>query len=82
MVSHTQCRPEANMLVTTTGYLHRVVMWCGDSPPAEATSSSGAAGVDVSDGRLSTLEDQIRDAIRTKTSVYEGAKDMLLRLFK
>ncbi len=45
--------------------------------------SAGSDAVpDFSEGRMSSLEDQIRDAVRTKRSVYEGSKQMLLRLFK
>lgn len=31
---------------------------------------------------MGALEDALRDAVRARRSVYEGSKEMLLRLFK
>lgn len=36
----------------------------------------------ISEAHLALLEDAIRDAVRSKRSVYEGSKEMLLKLFK
>lgn len=44
-------------------------------------AGEGGAG-DLSEAHLGALEDAIRDAVRSRRSVYEGSKDLLLRLFK
>jgi len=36
----------------------------------------------ITEAHLATLEDAIRDAVRARRSVYEGSKEMLLRIFK
>jgi hypothetical protein len=37
---------------------------------------------EITDAYLAEIEDAFRDALRTKRTVYEGAKEMLLRLFQ
>lgn len=36
----------------------------------------------LGEAHMAALEDAIRDAVRARRSVYEGSKDMLLKLFK
>jgi len=43
--------------------------------------AAGSGGA-LTDAHLMTLEDAIRDAVRMRRSVYEGSKEMLMRLFK
>ncbi len=47
----------------------------------QADELDGGGG-GLSEAHLAALEDAIRDALRNKRSVYEGSKEMLLRLFK
>eukprot|EP00879_Flechtneria_rotunda_P027973 GHRR01030042.1.p1 GENE.GHRR01030042.1~~GHRR01030042.1.p1 ORF type:complete len:406 (+),score=141.79 GHRR01030042.1:199-1416(+) len=49
---------------------------------SQAAGGGAAAASDLSEARLATLEDAIRDALRTRRSVYEDSKTLLLRLFK
>ena len=49
---------------------------------APSLSSPCPGGGLLSEAHLGMLEDSIRDAVRNKRSVYEGSKEMLLKLFK
>ncbi|GIL71076.1 hypothetical protein Vretimale_17844 [Volvox reticuliferus] len=43
---------------------------------------SGTGGADLSDASMAMLEDQIRDALRARRTVYEDSKSVLLKMFK
>ncbi|MEW5311518.1 MAG: hypothetical protein WDW38_003227 [Sanguina aurantia] len=51
-------------------------------PRQGVAASTEFASSGVSEADLAALEDAIRDAVRERRSVYEGSKEMLLRLFK
>ncbi|GFR42918.1 hypothetical protein Agub_g3918, partial [Astrephomene gubernaculifera] len=55
-----------------------------DSPPgaAAAAAARGAPAADLTEAGLAGLEDQIRDALRARRTVYEDSKSLLLRMFK
>ena len=63
-----------------------IVAWlpwrrCASTPPLPPSSQDVPEGV-LSEAHLATLEDNIRDALRMKRSVYEGSKELLLKLFQ
>jgi microtubule-associated protein-like 6 len=49
---------------------------------APAAGGGAAAASDLTEARLATLDDAIRDALRARRSVCEDSKALLLRLFK
>lgn len=54
----------------------------GRRTSSPAAGAASAAAADLSEARLAGLDDAIRDALRSKRSVYEDSKALLLRLFK
>jgi hypothetical protein len=55
---------------------------CWSVCSAPAAGGGAAAASDLTEGRLAALDDAIRDALRTRRSVVEDSKALLLRLFK
>lgn len=55
---------------------------CSPGPRRGMAASMDFSSGGVTEADLASLEDAIRDAVREKRSVYEGSKEMLLRLFK
>lgn len=53
-----------------------------DEAEDAALSPSGGEGRPLSEAHILALEDAIRDALRLKRSIYEGSKDMLVKLFR
>eukprot|EP00798_Chlamydomonas_sp_ICE-L_P030392 gene30392-35400_t len=70
----------------TAPYTNAVIKrWARTSNSGARLSSSGGAeggAPAITEAHMTALEDQIRDAIRDKRSVYEGSKEMLLKHFK
>lgn len=64
-------------LITCMSDVHRSA-----GPRQGVAASTEFASSGVSEADLAALEDAIRDAVRERRSVYEGSKEMLLRLFK
>lgn len=51
--------------------------------PCSSPGTPGAPGGGaISEAALMALDDEIRDAIRARRTVYESSKDMLMRMFK
>jgi hypothetical protein len=53
-----------------------------DEAEDAALSPTRGEGRPISEALVLALEDAIRDALRLKRSIYEGSKEMLLKLFK
>jgi len=51
-------------------------------PSGPAAGTGGAAATELTEARLAALEDNIRDALRSRRSIYEDSKALLVKLFK
>ena len=72
-------RPLAPQLVAAQRQLDELR---ADEAEDATLSPSGGEGRGLSEAHILALEDAIRDALRAKRSIYEGSKEMLVKLFK
>jgi hypothetical protein len=67
---------QASLIRFTSSPFPSPVSACRDSKP------EGGSATAISEAHLAALEDAIRDAVRATRSVYEGSKELLMKLFR